>query len=75
MVTYKVNANTVEQNIINAFFSALNIKFKIEESEDSFSDDTAYLTSKTKNKKVLDASIKELKEGKTTKIDAKNLWN
>lgn len=74
MVTYKVDANSFEQNAINAFLKALKIKFKLETEQLVAEDETVYLTSSSKNKKKLDESIKELKAGKKTKVDIDNLW-
>ncbi len=74
MVTYKVDANSFEQNAINAFLKALKIKFKLENEQLVAEDETEYLTSSSKNKKKLDESIKELKAGKKTKVDIDNLW-
>ncbi len=74
MVTYKVDANSFEQNAINAFLKALKIKFKFETEQLVAEDETEYLTSSSKNKKKLDESIKELKAGKKTKVDIDNLW-
>ena len=74
MVTYKVDANSFEQNAINAFLKALKIKFKLESEQLVQEDETVYLTSSSKNKKKLDESIKELKAGKKTKVDIDNLW-
>ena len=74
MVTYKVDANSFEQSAINAFLKALKIKFKLEESSVVAEDETEYLKSSKKNIKQLNASIEELKNGKKTKVDVKNLW-
>ena len=75
MTTYRIDADKYQKKALNKILKALKIKFEISESIlPEILDETEYQLSNKYNKKHLDESIKQIKNGQSKKVDINDLW-